>query len=101
MILDIDWTVFALGMLIGTAAGALYFAGLAWSVRLALRGAHAAAVLLPSAVIRIALLLAAGWGTAQLGVPALVGFALAFLSLRFFMVTAVRPKDQSGATEWN
>ncbi len=101
MILDIDWTAFALGMLIGSTVGAAYFAGLAWGVRLALRGARPMAVLLPSAAIRIALLLAAGWGAAQLGVAALIGFALAFLALRFFLVAAVRPKDIAGDAEWN
>ena len=37
MIEAIDWTAFALGMLAGPGAGALYFAGLAWGMRRALR----------------------------------------------------------------
>jgi hypothetical protein len=101
MIWAIDWTAFGAGMLAGTAAGVLYFAGLAWGVRLALRRRCTVSVLLPSAVIRIALLLAAGWATAQLGAAALVGFALSFLALRFFVVAAVQPKDVSGGAECN
>ncbi|HEY9039164.1 MAG TPA: ATP synthase subunit I [Roseovarius sp.] len=101
MIGAIDWIAFALGMLAGTVAGALYFAGLAWGVRLALRRGRTVAVLLPSAAIRIALLLAAGWATAQLGAAALAGFALVFLAMRFFLVAMVRPKDVSGGAECN
>ncbi len=101
MIWAVDWTSFALGLLAGTAAGALYFAGLAWGVRLALRRARGASILLLSAAVRIALLLAAGWGIAQLGVAALVGFAAAFLILRFFLVAAMRPNDVEGGPECN
>ncbi len=99
MIEAIDWTAFALGMLAGTGAGALYFAGLAWGMRLALRGPRPMAVLLPSAAIRIALLLAAGWGTAQLGAAAVAGFALAFLALRFFLIAAIRPTGERGRAQ--
>ncbi len=93
---SIDWTAFSLGLLAGTGAGALYFAGLAWGIRLAMRRGRTMSVLLPSAAIRIALLLAAGWATAQLGLAALVGFGAAFLLLRFFLVAALRPENTNG-----
>ncbi len=96
MIWDVDWTAFALGLMAGTGAGALYFAGLAWGVRLALQRRRAGSILLASSAIRIALLLAAGWGIAQLGVAALVGFAAAFMIVRFFLVAAMRPNDMEG-----
>ncbi len=101
MIGTIDWTAFALGLLAGTVAGAIYFAGLAWGVRRALSGGRSVAILLPSAAIRIALLLGAGWWTASLGAPALVGFALAFLVLRALVVAAARPKPVDGGASWN
>ncbi len=92
MIPDFDWTAVATGMLAGSVAGALYFAGLAWGVRIALQRTRAITVLLPSAAIRIALLLAAGWWTASLGAGALAGFAVAFLALRFLVIALARPK---------
>ncbi|WP_324754212.1 ATP synthase subunit I [Roseovarius sp. Pro17] len=101
MMSGIDWIAVGLGILAGTAAGAAYFAGLAWGVQLALRSARPAAVLVPSAALRIALLLAAGWWTAFLGTSALVGFALAFLALRLVLVATVRPKSVKGGEQWN
>lgn len=98
---EIDWIALALGMVAGSAVGALYFAGLAWSVRRALGRARPVAVLLPSAGLRIALLLLAGWGTAQLGVVALAGFALAFLGLRVGVVAAARRMPAEVGASWN
>ncbi|QYX55968.1 ATP synthase subunit I [Roseovarius sp. SCSIO 43702] len=99
MIESMNWTLLAIGALAGSASGALYFAGLAWGMRLALRRARPAAVLMTSAAIRIALLLAAGWAIAQLGAAAIVGFALAFVVLRFLLVSAVRtaPAERIGS----
>ncbi len=96
---SIDWTAFALGLLAGTGAGALYFAGLAWGMRLALSRGRAGWVLLLSAAIRIALLLATGWATAQLGFAALVGFGAAFLLLRFFLVAAMQSDNSDGGPQ--
>ncbi|WP_165802940.1 N-ATPase subunit AtpR [Pelagivirga sediminicola] len=99
--LAIDWTAFALGTLAGSAAGAFYFAGLAWGVRLALGHARPMAVLLPSAALRIALLLIAGWWTAQLGAVALAACALAFLGLRVVFVAAARRTPAKGGASWS
>lgn len=96
MIASIDWAAFALGLLAGSAAGALFFAGLAIGMRLALRRARPAAILLLSAAIRIALLLAAGWGVAGLGATALAGFALAFTAVRFAVLTTLRVPAAEG-----
>lgn len=101
MIFAIDWGVFALGLLGGALAGALFFAGLAWGMRLALRTARPMSVLLPSAAIRIALLLAAGFWIAGLGGVALAGFALGFLVLRLVMLSVLRAKSMKGAAQWN
>lgn len=98
MIVDIDWIAFSLGLLFGSAAATFFFAGLAWSVRVALRTARPMAVLLPSAVIRIAVLLAAGWWVAMHGVVALAGFALAFTVLRFVLLVVMRPDSGARTT---
>ncbi|WP_099826943.1 ATP synthase subunit AtpR [Oceaniglobus indicus] len=88
---DIDWTLFATGVAFGGVAAALFFAGLGWGMRLALRAARPMAVLLPSAALRIALLLAAGWWVATLGAVAALGFALAFVATRTILVAVLRP----------
>jgi hypothetical protein len=92
MSIGIDWTGLALGLLAGSAAAGLFFAGLALGLRLSRRRARPLAVLLPSAALRIALLLAAGWWVASaLGAAAAAGFALAFLIWRTLLVAAMRP----------
>lgn len=101
MTMEFDWIAFTLGMLAGSAAGAAYFAGLAWGVHLALGRARAAAVLLPSAAVRMVLLLIAGWWTAQLGLAALTGFALAFLIMRIALVAKIRPVATDGGGKWS
>ncbi len=106
MMISIDWPLFALGLIGGALAGALFFGGLAWGMRLALRTERPMAVLLPSAAIRIALLLAAGMWVAGQGAVALAGFAIAFLVLRLVMLTVLRAgpsktKPSKGAAQWN
>lgn len=82
--MTIDGTAVILGLGAGGVASVLYFAGLAWSVRLALRATRPMAVLLPSAALRIGLLLAAGWWVTEGGtrVWAFAGYALAFFLVR-------------------
>lgn len=88
----IDWTAFALGTLAGVVAGALYFAGLAFGLRLALRGSRPMVVLALSALLRIAALLMVGWLTARVGgIVAVAGFALAFLATRLVAVALAKP----------
>ena len=101
MIVDIDWIAFAFGLLFGSTLAALFFAGLAWSVRIALRTARPMAVLLPSAAVRITVLLAAGWWMATYEVVALIGFVLAFVVLRFVLLTVMRTTIGKGTAQWN
>ncbi|WP_458790936.1 N-ATPase subunit AtpR [Yoonia sp. MH D7] len=91
--LNFDYTLFGFGLLSGTVATALYLAGLAWGMRLALRTARPVAVLLPSAAIRITLLIGVGFWISQSGAVALAGFALAFLVVRFVVTNALRPPE--------
>ncbi len=99
MIATLDWTTFALGLLTGSAAAGLFFAGLALGMRLALGHAHPVAILLPSAGLRIALLLLAGWWIAGQGAAAAIGFALAFLICRTILLAVMRPLP--GTAPWN
>lgn len=88
----IDWSAFGWGTLTGVVAGALFFAGLAFGLRLALRGSRPMPILAVSALLRIAALLAAGWLVALAGgAAALAGYALAFLVTRFAAITLARP----------
>lgn len=103
--ITIDWILLAQGALAGAVASALFFAGLAWGMRRALRANRPAPVLLASSAIRIATLLGAGWLVASLGVAALAGFALAFMLVRFGVIFFARPPSATSATKeaapWN
>lgn len=90
--IDINWISLWLGLAAGAAVSALFFAGLAYGMRVAFGTARPAAVLLLSAALRIALLLGAGWLVAQAGAWALGGFALSFLLVRFVAIAFARPK---------
>ncbi|WP_340110589.1 ATP synthase subunit I [Pikeienuella sp. HZG-20] len=87
----IDWTSLGLGLIVGALVGALFFTGLAWGIRLALRAARPAPVLLMSAALRIGVLLGVGWLIAGQGLTALAGFALAFVAARFTATAITRP----------
>lgn len=97
----IDWTLLGSGAVAGGVASALFFAGLAWGMRLALRARRPTAVLLLSAAIRIALLLGAGALVAAQGATALAGFAVAFLVMRFAILAIVRRPATDEAPRWN
>ncbi len=95
---DFDWGSLVLGLLTGAATSTLFFLGLAYLMRFALKAARPAPVLFLSSAARIALLLAVGWLVAQSGVWALLGFAMAFLVVRFLAITIARmPGDNGGA----
>jgi F1F0 ATPase subunit 2 len=72
----------AIGLAMGVVAGALFFAGLAAGLRVALGAARPGAVLLVSAALRIALLLGAGWAAAQMGAAVALSFAAGFIMIR-------------------
>lgn len=99
--ITVDWVILGYGALAGAAAGALFFAGLAWGLRLALRSRRPMPVLLLSAALRIAALLCVGWLVAGQGITALAGFALAFLMLRFGILAFARSLPSKEAASWN
>lgn len=82
----IDWPDALMGFGVGMAVSIVYFAGLAVSVRVALTSSRPAAVLLPSAVLRIGLLLAVGWLVSD---GASLVWAFAGYGLAFFLVRAL------------
>lgn len=88
---DFDYMAFGFGLGAGVVASVLFFAGLAWGLRVALRRARPVAVLLPSAALRIALLIGAGLWVSRLGTVAVLGFALAFVLVRLVMTRAMLP----------
>ncbi len=97
--ISVDWGAFLLGALIGCGFSALFFAGLAWGMKLALRRSSPVPVLLSSAALRIALLLAAGWGVAAwLGSAGVAGFAMAFIVLRTILLARLRAERQPGSS---
>lgn len=94
--MSIDWAPFVLGLTFGTAASVVFFAGLGMGMRIALRSAKPAALLMLSAAVRISALLGVGWLVVEQGGPwSLLGFAAAFLTARFVVTTVagvgVRP----------
>lgn len=88
----IDWTAFVLGALAGVLTGALFFAGLALGLRLAMRRTRPLMILALSSLLRISTLLGVGWLVARMGgAAALAGFGLAFLATRFSAIALARP----------
>ncbi|HNP64853.1 MAG TPA: ATP synthase subunit I [Woeseiaceae bacterium] len=84
----IDWQATLLGFSVGVPVSLIFFAGLAWGVRLALRSSRPGVLLLLSFVCRVALLLATGFWLLSTGETAwpLAGYALAFFLLRIVAV---------------
>lgn len=97
--IDIDSRALLIGLGVGLPAGALYFAGLAWGMRRALRARHPAALLLASFVGRAALLLGLGLWLVRQAHPlwTLAGYALAFLAARTLAVRGARRGRPAGA----
>lgn len=84
------------GLALGAAISALYFAGLAYGMRIALRSGSPIRILSISAALRILMLLGAGWFvTTQYGPWAFVGYGSAFFIARFAATTMARIGAQS------
>lgn len=80
----IDSAALVLGLCVGALLSGLFFASLAFSVRVALRSSRPAAVLLLSSVCRISVLLTAGYYlvVTRGSTWCLVGFVVAFFVVR-------------------
>lgn len=90
--IGIDWGALMLGLAAGAGVSTLFFAGLSFGMRIALRATQPTAILLLSASLRIALLLAVGWLVVQTGGWAFFGYAVSFLLVRYFAITIALPQ---------
>lgn len=89
----VDWQAVLLGFSFGVPVSVLFFVGLAWGMRLALRSARPGVLLLLSSLCRIAVLLAVGFwvnASADNAWP-LAGCALAFFLVRLVAVRWAQP----------
>ena len=105
MVVQMDWNAMLLGLAVGVPVSVLFFVGLAWGMRLALRSHRPGSLLLLSAVCRIAMLLAIGFWitTSSPNAWPLAGYALAFFLVRMVAIFRARcapmatPPEQGGA----
>ncbi len=88
----IDWESLLLGFCLGVPASALFFAGLAWGMRQALRSTRPGVWLLLSFICRIAVLLTVGFWVTATGDNAwpLAGYVLAFFLVRLVAILWAR-----------
>lgn len=88
----VDWGAMLLGFSFGVPVSVLFFVGLAWGMRLALRSTRPGAWLLLSFMCRIAVLLTVGFWLTATGDNAwpLAGYALAFFLVRLVAVLWAR-----------
>lgn len=81
--MPLDWTALGLGVTAGTLMSAIFFVGLAFGMQRALQAESAIKTLAWSALLRIVMLLGAGWLVVTLAGPwAFVGYGIAFLICR-------------------
>ncbi len=80
----VDWIAILLGFALGIPVSGLFFAGLAWGMARALRSDRPEGLLLLSAVVRLAILLGAGFwlGANSVTVWPVIGYAMAFFIVR-------------------
>ena len=92
MVVQMDWSAILLGFAVGVPVSVLFFVGLAWGMRLALRSRQPSSLLLLSAACRIAVLLAIGFWIATSSPNAwpLAGYALAFFLVRLVAIFRAR-----------
>lgn len=96
-----DWGAVLLGFSIGVPVSLVFFSGLAWGMRRALRSARPGVLLLLSSACRIALLLAVSFWVATSGANAwpLAGYMLAFFLVRLAAVLWANASRASGVAE--
>jgi hypothetical protein len=96
----VDWTGLGLGAAAGVVMSALFFAGLAFGMKRALRTDRAVGLLALSATLRIAAFLGVGWVVvAQAGPWAFAGYGLAFIVSRRIATGLARAPVRAGGPE--
>lgn len=100
LVLSTPLASFAGGLLLGLMLSSLFFAGLAWSMKRALRSRHSALVLLASFALRASVLIGCGLLLARFSQPlyALPAYMLAFLLVRSLAVRHARHGMPSSAS---
>ncbi|WP_051068075.1 N-ATPase subunit AtpR [Octadecabacter antarcticus] len=89
--ISFDWTAVMSGLAVGSVVGTVFFVGLAFGIRLALRTQNPIRILTFSVVLRIAALLGIGWIVLGQGGPwAAFGYGAAFFVVRFIVTTFAR-----------
>ena len=98
--MSMDWDALLRGFLWGLPVSLLFFAGLAWGMRLALRSTQPASLLLLSATCRIAALLGVGYWVSAAASNAwpLACYALAFFLVRVLAVARARRVPNPGSS---
>lgn len=93
---DIDPKAVLLGLGFGLAASTVFFSGLAWGLRRALRARHPAPLLVLSFLLRASVLLGLACWLAQATDPlsALPAYALAFFGVRALALRKARRGDR-------
>lgn len=100
----IDNTSLLQGFSFGALSSGLFFMGLALGIRIGLRSSRPAMVILLSSVLRISLLLLAGYWTVSIvgNVWSGIGFALAFFLIRllvagwtYLVSTSAKPQEEA------
>lgn len=95
--INVDWTAVMLGLAVGTAISAIFFMGLAFGMRLALRTQNPIRILTFSAALRIVALLGIGWIVLEQGGPwASLSYGIAFFVVRFIVTTFARVDAPAG-----
>lgn len=91
--IEFDAMALLIGLALGLPASALYFAGLAWSLRRALQSRSPGALLLLSFLVRAALLLGLALWALRLAPPLwlLAGYLAAFVLMRQLALWRARP----------
>lgn len=90
--IEFDARALLIGLALGLPASALYFGGLAWGLRRALKSRAPGALLLLSFLVRAALLLGLALWAVRLGPPLwlLAGYLAAFVLVRQLAVRRAR-----------
>ena len=95
--MEMDWSALPLGLALGVAASAAFFAGLGWGMRIALKSGRPAIILILSAIVRIVALLGVGWSVVTLlGPVSLLGFGAGFFIARTIATAIVRSGAPAG-----
>lgn len=95
--LSVDLSAVILGLAVGAVMSAVFFVGLGFGMRLALRTQNPISILSISSALRIAAFLGIGWVVVkQAGPWAFLGYGVAFFIVRIICTTVTRVGARAG-----